>query len=109
VSSIADALGGTWVALPGAFVRIVVFFSFIGWAALAPVEATQSRQAQLELHFRAGQQAFQAWQLNQAVEEYKRVLQLDPSVVEARVNLVSPITCSATSTRRSSNWRRLRK
>jgi tetratricopeptide (TPR) repeat protein len=75
------------VALLGAFVRIVVFFSFIGWAAMAPVEATQSKQAQLALHFRAGQQAFQAGQLDRAVEEYKKVLQLDPSLVEAQVNL----------------------
>jgi len=75
------------VELPGAFLWVVMFSSFNGWTAMAPEEAPQSNPAQLELHFRAGQQAFQGGQLDRAVEEYKRVLELDPSLVEARVNL----------------------
>jgi tetratricopeptide (TPR) repeat protein len=44
-------------------------------------------QAPVIAHFQAAQQATQAGNIEQAVKEYKAVLQLDPSVVEARVNL----------------------
>jgi tetratricopeptide (TPR) repeat protein len=44
-------------------------------------------QASVVAHFQAAQEATQAGNIEQAVKEYKTVLQLDPTVIEARVNL----------------------
>lgn len=43
--------------------------------------------ANLEQHFRAGQSALQAGNATAAVKEFQAVLALDPTLVEARVNL----------------------
>ena len=60
---------------------LVVFWLFLQPAAAQPSEE------QLEQHFRAGRQALQEGQFARAAEQFKQVLALDPSLVEAEVNL----------------------
>jgi len=47
----------------------------------------QTFEEQVAAHFRAGQQALRQGELEQAEEEFKKVLALDPNLAEARVNL----------------------
>ncbi len=47
----------------------------------------QTSEAQVEQFFRAGQEALKQGQFARAAEEFKKVLALDPSLVEAEVNL----------------------
>jgi tetratricopeptide (TPR) repeat protein len=55
---------------------------------MTPQFATcQTSEDQLERSFRAGQQAMKEGQFARAVENFKKVLALDPSLVEAEVNL----------------------
>lgn len=56
-------------------------------AILSRPATAQSIEAQVVVHFRAAQQATQAGQLDRAVEEYKKVLRLDPTLIEARTDL----------------------
>jgi len=49
--------------------------------------AGQEPSQEVAIHFRAAQRAATAGELDRAVEEYKTVLALDPTIVEARVNL----------------------
>jgi tetratricopeptide (TPR) repeat protein len=44
-------------------------------------------EAQVAAHFRAGQEALKQGELTRATEEFKKVLALDPDLVEARINL----------------------
>ena len=69
--------------------RMMVFLStfLIWWPAARLPAASESNEAQIVAHFRAGQQATQLGQFERAVEEYKKVLNLDPNLLEARVNL----------------------
>src|SRR5262249_20966792 len=54
----------------------------------APALATQqSREDQIEQSFRAGQQALKQGEFARATNEFKKVLDLDPTLVEAEVNL----------------------
>ncbi len=55
---------------------------------MTPSLATcQTSEDQLERSFRTGQQAMKEGEFVRAVEEFKKVLALDPSLVEAEVNL----------------------
>lgn len=55
---------------------------------MTPLRAIcQTSDDQLERYFRAGQQALKNGQFARAVEDFKKVLALDPSLVEAEVNL----------------------
>jgi tetratricopeptide (TPR) repeat protein len=47
----------------------------------------QTLEEQLERSFRAGQQALQQREFTRAAEEFKKVLALDPTMIEAEVNL----------------------
>ena len=47
----------------------------------------QTSEEQLEQYFRAGQMAMQQGQFAAAADDFKKVLQLDPTLVEAQVNL----------------------
>ena len=47
----------------------------------------QSSQDEIVQHFRAGQQAMVQGEFSNAVDEFKKVLALDPTLVEAEVNL----------------------
>src|SRR2546421_894649 len=61
---------------------------FLALSLLAPGFATcQTSEAQVEQFFRAGQEAMKQRQFGRAVEEFKKVLALDPTLVEGEVNL----------------------
>jgi tetratricopeptide (TPR) repeat protein len=47
----------------------------------------QTSEEQIEASFRAGQEALRHGEFSRAVEEFKKVLALDPTLVEAEVNL----------------------
>src|SRR6266705_1464889 len=49
--------------------------------------SSQTSEAQIEQSFRAGQQALKQGDFAHAAEDFKKVLALDPSLVEAEVNL----------------------
>jgi tetratricopeptide (TPR) repeat protein len=51
------------------------------------VATCQTSEEQIELSFRAGQQDLQQREFGRAAEEFKKVLILDPTLVEADVNL----------------------
>jgi tetratricopeptide (TPR) repeat protein len=54
----------------------------------APEQAgCQSSEEQIAAHFRLGQQALREGQFSRAAEEFRKVLVLDPSLLEAEVNL----------------------
>lgn len=57
------------------------------WPALAQTTKTESTEAAIVEHFRAGQAANAQSDFDRAAQEYKKVLALAPSLVEARVNL----------------------
>jgi tetratricopeptide (TPR) repeat protein len=74
-----------WRRNAGAKATIVIFLAL--WS-LVPASATcQTSEAQVEQFFRAGQEALKQGQFARAAEEFKKVLALDPSLVEAEVNL----------------------
>jgi tetratricopeptide (TPR) repeat protein len=55
---------------------------------IAPRSAScQTSEEQVELSFRAGQDALRRGDVVRAAEEFKKVLTLDPSLIEAEVNL----------------------
>ncbi len=54
-------------------------------AAGAP--AGQTSEAAVASHFRSAQQAIRGGDINTGIKEYKTVLRLDPTLIEARVNL----------------------
>jgi tetratricopeptide (TPR) repeat protein len=62
-------------------------FLFLALWSLVPSFATCQTSEQVEAFFRAGQGALKQGQFARAVEEFKKVLALDPGLVEAEVNL----------------------
>lgn len=61
---------------------------FLTLSLLAPRFATgQSSEQDVESSFRAGQAALRQGDFTRATEEFKKVLALDPSLIEAEVNL----------------------
>jgi tetratricopeptide (TPR) repeat protein len=65
----------------------VALFLLLVWSR-SPILATcQTPEEQLELSFRAGQEALRQGQFARAVEEFKKALALDPNLVEAEANL----------------------
>jgi tetratricopeptide (TPR) repeat protein len=76
---------------PGHFghprVKAVALF-LLGLLLQKPVLATgQSSEQDIEISFRAGQAALRHGDFLRATEQFKKVLALDPSLVEAKVNL----------------------
>lgn len=59
-------------------------FCFLIWSHFANCQSTEDQVAR---HFHAGQQAMLQGQFANAAQEFKKVLALDPSLVEAEVNL----------------------
>src|SRR6266404_1420125 len=57
------------------------------WLILPRSASCQTAEEQVELSFRAGQQALKQGAFAHAAEEFKKVLALDPTLVEAEVNL----------------------
>jgi tetratricopeptide (TPR) repeat protein len=63
-------------------------FLFLTLSLLAPRLATgQSSEREIESSFRAGQAALKQGDFTRATEEFKKVLALDPNLLEAEVNL----------------------
>ena len=56
-------------------------------AAASSEAPSATGEEEIAAHFRAGQEAIKAGNLPRAVEEFKRVLELDPGLAEAEVNL----------------------
>ena len=71
----------------GYYGSVALILYSLGGVGTASTQAPTTHEEQVALHFRAGQLAFQAGELDRAVEEYKKVLRLDPALTEARVNL----------------------
>ena|SRR2546423_12240693 len=68
--------------------RKAIIFFLAALCSMAPRLATcQTSDEQIELSFRAGQRALKQSQFALAAEEFKKVLALDPTLVEAEVNL----------------------
>jgi tetratricopeptide (TPR) repeat protein len=68
-------------------VRVAAAVLLVLWS-LSPGAATcQTSEEKLERSFRAGQRALQEGSFARAVDEFKKVLALDPSLLEAQVNL----------------------
>ena len=69
------------------WMKRAVLFLLLVWS-LSPILVTcQTTEEQVELSFRAGQQAMKEGQFVHAAEEFKKVLALDPTLVEAEANL----------------------
>ena len=62
-------------------------FLLITWLVTPGVAMSQTSEDQLERSFRAGQEAMKQGQFARAAEDFKKVLALDPTLVEAEVNL----------------------
>src|SRR5438477_3326984 len=68
-------------------VTITAFF-LLTFSVIVPRFATgQSSEQEVELSFRAGQAALRQGDFARATQEFKKVLTLDPSLLEAEVNL----------------------
>ena len=67
--------------------KVATFFLLITWVATPGRATEQTSEVQLERSFRAGQEAMKQGQFARAAEDFKKVLALDPNLVEAEVNL----------------------
>src|SRR5436309_544808 len=66
----------------------VAFALLLAVSSIIPARvSSQTSEAQIEQSFRAGQQALKQGDFTHAAEDFKKVLALDPSLVEAEVNL----------------------
>jgi tetratricopeptide (TPR) repeat protein len=62
-------------------------FLVVVWSIFPILAICQTTEEQVELSFRAGQEAMKQGQFVHAAEEFKKVLALDPTLIEAEVNL----------------------
>jgi len=67
--------------------KAAAFFFLITWLVTPGVATSQTSEDQVEQSFRAGQQALKQGDFPRAVEDFKKVLALDPTLVEAEVDL----------------------
>jgi tetratricopeptide (TPR) repeat protein len=65
----------------------IAFICVALWSIAPRFAACQTPEEQIELSFRAGQEALRQGEFARAVKEFKKVLALDPALVEAEVNL----------------------
>jgi tetratricopeptide (TPR) repeat protein len=68
-------------------VKKAALFLLLAWLVTAGLTTGQTSEDQIERSFRAGQEAMKLGQFARAAEEFKKVLALDPNLVEAEVNL----------------------
>src|SRR5215469_365042 len=66
---------------------LILLVALAVWSLTARRATSQTSEAQVELSFRTGQDALRRGDFVRAAEEFKKVLALDPSLVEAEVNL----------------------
>lgn len=69
---------------PSSYSGILFLFGFFSISLLF---AQQPSENSIASHFQAGRQAIQSGHLDLAVVEFKKVLRLDPDLIEAQVNL----------------------
>ena len=69
-----------WMKWPALFLSVV-------WSVSPTLATCQTSEEQVELSFRAGQEALKQGQFARAAQEFKKVLALDPTLIEAEVNL----------------------
>lgn len=74
-----------WREMP--WVKAIVFILLVVSSVAPKAAACQSSEDQLEVFFRAGQEALRHGEFVRAVEQFKKALALDPTLVEAEVNL----------------------
>jgi len=67
--------------------RVLAFIFLALWSITAQFANCQTSEEQIELSFRGGQEALRQGEFARAVAEFKKVLLLDPTLVEAEVNL----------------------
>jgi tetratricopeptide (TPR) repeat protein len=67
--------------------RSIVLGTLLLWLVAPATAAGQASEDQIEAHFRAGQQALEQREFARAADEFKKVLALDPTLLEAEVNL----------------------
>lgn len=67
--------------------KVGTFFLLIAWLANPWQAAGQGSEDQLARSFRAGQEAMKQGQYARAAEDFKKVLAVEPNLVEAEVNL----------------------
>ncbi len=67
--------------------RVIAFIFIALWSIAPRLASCQTSEEQVELSFRAGQDALRRGEFVRAAEEFKKVLALDPSLIEAEVNL----------------------
>jgi tetratricopeptide (TPR) repeat protein len=70
-----------------AWARVIAFIFVALWFIAPRFASCQTSEEQVALSFRAGQEALKQGQFVHAAEEFKKVLALDPSLIEAEVNL----------------------
>jgi tetratricopeptide (TPR) repeat protein len=69
-------------------IKNVIAFFLLTFSVIRPgFAASQSSEQEVELSFRAGQAALRQGDFTRATEEFKKVLALDPNLLEAEVNL----------------------
>jgi len=69
------------------YIKAVALFLLAPSLLLPPLATGQSSQQDIETPFRAGQAALRLGDFRRATEEFKKVLALDPGLLEAQVNL----------------------
>ena len=69
------------------WMKRAALFLLLVWSMSPRLATCQTSEEQVELSFRAGQEALKQGQFARAAEEFKKVLALDPTLVEAEVNL----------------------
>jgi tetratricopeptide (TPR) repeat protein len=67
--------------------KATIFIFLALWLLVPPFATCQTSEGQVEAFFRAGQEAMKQGQFARAAEEFKKVLALDPTLLEAEVNL----------------------
>ncbi len=67
--------------------KVAVFLLFVLCSISAASAIAQNSEEQLERSFHAGQRAMQDGNFTRAVDEFKKVLAIDPTLLEADVNL----------------------
>ncbi len=67
--------------------KATIFIFLALWSLVPSLATCQTSEGQVEAFFRAGQEALKQGEFVHAAEEFKKVLALDPTLLEAEVNL----------------------
>jgi tetratricopeptide (TPR) repeat protein len=75
------------VSRENVWMKRAALFLLLAWSISPALATCKTTEEQVELSFRAGQEAMKQGQFVHAAEEFKKVLTLDPSLIEAEANL----------------------